>query len=51
MKFNWRQETPSLTPPRRRLSIEILSVGADIAAMPLLDPRTPREIIDAINSE
>ncbi len=37
--------------PRRRLTVEqMLAVGSEIAAMPLLDPRSPREIIDDINA-
>jgi antitoxin VapB len=37
-------ETP---PPRRPMSVEsMLAVGAEIAIMPVLDPRAPREIMD-----
>ena len=37
--------------PRRRMSIEsMLAVGSEIAAMPLLDPRSPREIMDDLNA-
>jgi antitoxin VapB len=37
--------------PRRRLSVErMLAVGSEIAAMPLLDPRSPREIMDDLNA-
>ncbi len=37
--------------PRRRMSIEsMLAVGAEIAAMPILDPRSPREIMDDLNA-
>jgi antitoxin VapB len=37
--------------PRRRMTVEqMLAVGSEIAAMPLLDPRSPREIIDDINT-
>jgi antitoxin VapB len=37
--------------PRRRMSIEsMLAVGAEIAAMPVLDPRSPREIMDGLNA-
>jgi antitoxin VapB len=37
--------------PRRRMTVEqMLAVGSEIAAMPLLDPRSPREIIDDINA-
>lgn len=36
--------------PHRRMTVaEILAVGDEIAAMPLLDTRSPREIIDDIN--
>ena len=36
---------------RRRMSVEqMLSVGAEIAAMPLLDPRSPSEIMDDLNA-
>ena len=35
---------------RRRMTVaEILAVGDEVAAMPLLDQRPPREIIDDIN--
>jgi antitoxin VapB len=37
--------------PRRRMTVEqMLAVGSEIAAMPLLDARSPREIIDDINA-
>ena len=37
--------------PAQRLSIAaILEVGAEIAAMPLLDQRSPAEIMDDINA-
>jgi antitoxin VapB len=37
--------------PRRRMSVdEMLAVGAEIAAMPLLDPRSPQEIMDDLNA-
>lgn len=37
--------------PRRRMTVaEMLAVGEEIAAMPLLDKRSPREIIDDINA-
>jgi antitoxin VapB len=36
---------------RRRMSIEsMIAFGADIAAMPLLDARSPREIMDDMNA-
>ncbi len=38
-------------PVRRRMSIgEMLAVGDEIAAMPLLDPRSPQEIMDDLNA-
>ena len=38
-------------PERRRMSIEeMLAVGDEIAAMPLLDARSPEEIMDDLNS-
>lgn len=37
--------------PRRRMTVdEMLAVGSEIAAMPLLDRRSPREIMDDINA-
>jgi antitoxin VapB len=37
--------------PRRRMSVEkMLAFGAEIAAMPLLDPRSPHEIMDDLNA-
>ena len=37
-------------PIRRRMSIEeMLAVGGEIAAMPLLDARSPQEIMDDLN--
>jgi hypothetical protein len=39
-------------PGRRRMSIEeMLAVGDEIAAMPLLDARSPQEIMDDLNSK
>jgi antitoxin VapB len=36
---------------RRRMSIEeMLAVGNEIAAMPLLDARSPQEIMDELNA-
>ena len=36
---------------RRRMTVEqMLELGAEIAAMPVLDSRTPNEIMDDINS-
>ncbi len=38
-------------PNRRRLSVEdMLAVGTEIAAMPLLDRRSPQEIMDDLNT-
>jgi hypothetical protein len=38
------------TPPKRRMSIEeMLAVGDEIAVMPLLDTRSPEEIMDDLN--
>jgi antitoxin VapB len=38
-------------PARRRMSVaEMLAVGDEIAAMPLLDPRSPQEIMDDLNA-
>jgi antitoxin VapB len=36
--------------PHRMSVEEMLAVGAEIAAMPLLDQRTPRKIMDDINA-
>jgi len=37
--------------PRRRMSVEkMLALGAEITAMPLLDRRSPREIVDDLNA-
>ena len=41
----------TMRPVRRRMSIEeMLAVGDEIAAMPLLDQRSPREIMDDLNA-
>jgi antitoxin VapB len=38
-------------PPRWRMSVaEMLAVGDEIAAMPLLDPRSSQEIMDDLNA-
>ena len=38
-------------PERRRMTIEeMLAVGDEIAAMPLLDTRSPQEIMDDLNT-
>jgi antitoxin VapB len=35
---------------RRRMTVEeMLAFGAEIAAMPVLDPSTPKEIMDDLN--
>jgi antitoxin VapB len=37
--------------PPRRMSVEgMLAVGSEIAALPLLDARSPREIMDDLNA-
>jgi antitoxin VapB len=37
-------------PRRRRMTVdEMLAVGREIAAMPLLDRRSPKEIMDDLN--
>lgn len=37
--------------PHRRQTVEqMLAVGAEISAMPLLDPRSPKEIMDDLNA-
>ncbi|MBV8924783.1 MAG: hypothetical protein JOZ74_05375 [Bradyrhizobium sp.] len=39
-----------LARPRRRMTgAQMLAVGDEIAALPLLDPRSPREIMQEIN--
>lgn len=41
----------AMRPERRRMSIEeMLAVGDEIAAMPLLDSRSPKEIMDDLNT-
>ena len=40
-----------ITRPRRRLTTEeMLAVGDEIVALPLLDPRSPRQIMDDMNA-
>ena len=40
-----------ITRPRRRLTAdEMLAVGDEIVALPLLDPRSPRQIMDDMNA-
>jgi antitoxin VapB len=41
---------PAMRPPRRMTAEQMLAVGAELAAMPLLDPRSPREIMDDLGS-
>jgi antitoxin VapB len=37
--------------PRRRQTVEqMLAVGDEISALPLLDPRSPRDIMDDLNA-
>ena len=37
--------------PRRRMTVEqMLAFGSEIAAMPILDPRSPNEIVEDINA-
>lgn len=37
--------------PRRRMSVEgMLAVGAEITAMPVLDPQSPKEIMDDLSA-
>jgi len=44
-------EIGATQPERRRMSIEeMLAVGDEIAAMPLLDTRSPYEIMDDLNT-
>jgi len=43
--------TAALPHSRQRMSVEkMLAFGAEIAAMPLLDRRSPREIMDDLNA-
>jgi antitoxin VapB len=40
-----------LARPRRRMTgAQMLAVGDEIAALPLLDPRSPREIMQEVNA-
>jgi len=37
--------------PRRRMTVkQMLAFGSEIAAMPILDPRSPNEIMDDLNA-
>jgi len=41
-----------LVPPKRRMTIDqMLAVGDEIAAMPLIDRRSPSEIMDDLNAQ
>jgi antitoxin VapB len=40
---------PVLGRRRRMTAEEMLAAGSEIAAMPLLDPRSPREVMDDLN--
>jgi antitoxin VapB len=43
-------QTAGVARPRRRQTAEqMLAVGDEISALPLLDPRSPRDIMDAVN--
>ena len=42
---------PELMSSRRRMTVEqMLAFGSEIAAMPILDPRSPNEIMDDLNA-
>ena len=42
---------PEVMSPRRRMTVEqMLAFGSEIAAMPILDPRSPNEIMDDLNA-
>ncbi len=41
---------PEMRRKRRMTAEQMLAVGAEIAAMPLLDPRSPRAIMDDLSS-
>jgi antitoxin VapB len=42
---------PEVTSPRRRMTVEqMLAFGSEIASMPILDPRSPTEIMDDLNA-
>jgi antitoxin VapB len=44
-------DIPEARPERQRMTIEeMLAVGDEIAAMPLLDTRSPQEIMDDFNT-
>ena len=37
--------------PRRRMTVEqIMALGAEIAALPIIDPRSPNDIMDDVNA-
>ena len=44
-------QAPTRSRPRRRMTVEqMVALGAEIAALPILDPRTPNEIMDDVNA-
>jgi antitoxin VapB len=45
------EQSASRTPlsPRRMTVAEMLAVGDEIAALPLLDPRSPKELMEDVN--
>ena len=46
-----RDPLEPIASPRRRMTVEeMLSFGAEITAMPILDRRTPNEIMDDLNA-
>ncbi len=46
-----RQPAARESGPRRRMSVaQMLAVGSEIAAMPVLDPRSAVEIMDDLNT-
>jgi antitoxin VapB len=46
------EQSASRTPlSRRRMTVaEMLAVGDEIAALPLLDPRSPKELMEDVNA-
>ena len=40
----------TLLSPRRMTVAEMLAVGDEIAALPLLDPRSPKELMEDVNA-
>jgi len=50
-KANAAGVAPEPLRTRRRMSVEgMLAIGAEIASMPLLDSRSPREIMNDLNA-